>query len=144
MTIRRSYPDDISDKEWLVIEELVNEKTSPRGRKPKHTKREMLNAIFYLLRTGCGWRHMPHDLPPWKSVYSQFRRWRIKGVFEKIHTHLRKELRILLGRTQEPTASIIDSQSIKTTEKGGSKGMMVQRKSKVGKGTLLLILKGFY
>jgi len=135
MPSRLSYPDDLLDQEWQLIGRLVESKASPRGRKPVHSRREVLNAIFYLLRTGCGWRHLPHDLPPWKSVYTQFRRWKVSGFLEKLHDHLRKELRILLKRAQEPTAGIVDSQSVKTTEKGGSKGMMALRKLKGGKGT---------
>jgi transposase len=143
MQIRQPYLDDLSDQEWNLIAPLVTFKVTRRGRKGFHPKREMLNAIFYLLRTGCGWRHLPHDLPPWKSVYTQLRRWKISGLFAIIHDHLRKELRILLKRTGDPSAAIVDSQSVKTTEKGGSKAMMGSKKLKEGKGILLLILKVF-
>ena len=116
---REKYPDDLTDKEWECIREFVETKKNKTGRKPLHERREILNAIFYLLRTGCSWRHLPHDFPHWKSVYTQFRRWRLVGLFEKIHDYLRGELRILLKRNKEPTAGIADSQSVKTTEKGG-------------------------
>lgn len=139
MALRLPYPDDLSEKEWSLIASLVGAKHSPRGRKGIHPKRELLNAIFYLLRTGCGWRHLPHDFPPWKSVYTQFRRWRLAGLFDLLHDHLRKELRVLLKRTKDPTAGIVDSQSVKITEKGGSRAMMELRKSTEGKGILLLI-----
>jgi transposase len=104
MLLRRPYPDDLSDQEWNLISTLVTFKITRRGRKGFHPKREMLNAIFYLLRTGCGWRHLPHDLPPWKSVYTQFRRWKLAGLFGGIHDHLRKELRVLLKRARDPSA----------------------------------------
>lgn len=144
MALRLPYPDDLSEREWSLVGSLVESKDSPRGRKGLHPKREMLNAIFYLLRTGCGWRHLPHDFPPWKSVYTQFRRWRLGGLFNLLHDHLRKELRVLLKLAKDPTASIIDSQSVKTTEKGGSKAMMESRKSTEGKGILLLIPKASF
>jgi transposase len=141
MLSRQLYPNDLTDQEWNLIVPLVTFKRTLRGRKVLHSKREMLNAIFYLLRTGCQWRHLPHDLPPWKSVYTQFRRWKLAGLFEIIHDHVRKELRVLLRRARDPSAGIVDSQSIKTTEKGESKVMTVSRKSMVGKGILLSILK---
>jgi transposase len=119
MRDRERYPDDLTDQEWGYIKDLVEIKETKAGRKPKHERREILNAIFYLLRTGCSWRHLPHDFPGWKSVYTQFRRWRLSGLFEKIHDHMRGELRVLLKRNQEPSAGIADSQSVKTTEKGG-------------------------
>lgn len=134
MYLRQAYPDDLSDKEWVLIRDLIEYRSPPRGRKAKYSAREMLNAIFYLLRTGCSWRHLPHDFPPWKSVYTQFRRWRLKGLFIKLHDDLRIRLRILLKRAVEPTAGIVDSQSVRTTEKGGSKVMMEPRKLTVERG----------
>lgn len=119
MENRKKYPDDLTEQEWECTGVLVEAKENKTGRKPKHERREILNAIFYLLTTGCSWRHLPHDLPGWKSLYSQFRRWRLCGLFERIHDHIRGELRVLLKRNQEPTAEIADSQSVKTTEKGG-------------------------
>ena len=82
---RKSYPDDLTNKEWDLIKDLVTQRTSPRGRKSKYSKREMLNAIFYLLRAGCSWRLLPHDFPPWKSVYAQFRTWKRNGIFMKVY-----------------------------------------------------------
>jgi putative transposase len=84
----------------------------------------MMNAIFYVMRGGCSWRLMPHDFPPWQSVYTQYRTWKRQGVFEKIHHFIREELRQLLGRHKEASAAIIDSQSIKTTERGALQALM--------------------
>jgi len=110
MSPRQPYPNDLSDQEWNLIAPLVTFKPTARGCKGIHSKREMLNAIFYLLRTGCQWRQLPHDLPPWKSVYTQFRRWKLVGLFEIIHDHVRKKLRILLKRgpsiCQKPTSTM--------------------------------------
>ena len=99
----------------------------------------MLNAIFYVLRTGCSWRHIPNDFPPWRSVYDLFRRYRIRGVFEKIHHQLRRGLRQLAKRAAEPSVGIVDSQSVKTTEKGGFVDLTGARRLKVGKDTYWLI-----
>jgi len=139
--MRKPYPDDLTDKEWNQIEPILEGFKKIKGRPPVHNRREILNALFYVLRTGCQWRSLPHDLPPWKSVYGQFLRWKQKGVFTLIHHALRKELRILMKRNPEPSAGIIDSQSVKTTEKGASKVTTVARKLKVGKGIYLLTLK---
>ena len=134
---RKSYPDDLTDKEWDLIKDLVTRQLSPRGRKCKYPKREMLNAIFYLLRSGCSWRLLPHDFPPWKSVYAQFSRWKDKGIFMKIYERLRKNLRKGLGRNGHASAGIIDSQTVKTTEKGGLKVMMQGRRLMEERGTFL-------
>lgn len=131
---RKSYPDDLTDKEWDCIKDLATQQTSPRGRKCKYPKREMLNAMFYLLRSGCSWRLLPHDFPPWESVYAQFCTWKRKGIFMKIYERLRKRLRKKIGRSENASAGIIDSQSIKTTEKGGLKVMTVEKKLMEGRG----------
>lgn len=138
----KKYPGELTDKEWSLIQHIVEKTDSPRGRKPKHGKRRMLDAVFYLLRSGCSWRLLPHDFPPWQSVYAQFMRWKKEKMFEKLHSHMRGTLRISLGRAINPTGGIIDSQSVKTTEKGGSVDMTQAKKSKEGKGTSLSIRKG--
>nr|NGY96055.1 hypothetical protein [Neochlamydia sp. AcF84] len=129
--IRKPYPSDLNNQEWQVLEPILCKKKA--GKPPKHSRREMLNAIFYVLRTGCQWTDLPHDLTPWKSVYSQFLRWKQSNLFEQINTYLRRSLRQSLGKLAEPSAAIVDSQSVKTTEKKGSADTTVARKLKAGK-----------
>ena len=117
MNNRKSYPTDLTDNEWSLIEAILPiQKT---GRPRKYSQREMLNAITYLARTGCSWRMLPHDLPPWEAVYAYFRKLESAGLWVKLNDQLREELRVELGREADPSVVIIDSQSVKTTEKGG-------------------------
>ena len=140
---KRRYPGELSDKEWLLIKPIVEKRDYSRGgRKSKHGARVILNAIFYLIRSGCSWRLLPHDFPPWTTVYSQFAKWKKEGMFKRLHDHVRGTLRSLLERATDPSAGIIDSQSVKTTEKGGSVAMMQGRKLKGGKDILRSIRKG--
>lgn len=139
---RRQYPGELTDKEWDLIRAIIEKTASPRGRKPKYGKRTMINAIFYLIRSGCSWRLLPQDFPPWQAVYAQFMRWKSAKIFEQLHDHVRGTLRVLLKRAEQPSAGIVDSQSVKTTEKGGSVDMTQIKKSKAGKGILPSIRKG--
>jgi putative transposase len=116
--MKRSYSTDLSDAEWECLELHVSA-PSKRGRPKTHTTREILNAIFYVLKSGCAWRLLPRDFPPWETVYWWFRRWRIDGTFERLNAALRERLRIRLGRNVHPSAGIADSQSAKTTGVGG-------------------------
>ena len=133
--MRKEYPTDLKDQEWEAIQDIFSVSYVKGERPPAHSKREILNAIFYILRTGCQWRYLPHDFPLWKTVYTYFRIWKHQRIFEKMNEKLTKALRIKIGRHKNPSACIVDSQSIKTTEKGGLKVTMVPRKSKGEKGT---------
>src|SRR5215204_708648 len=117
--MRRAYQSDLSDAEWACIEPHVPVPKAP-GRPRIHTLREIFDAVFYdVVRGGCAWRLLPHDFPPWKTVYHYFRTWRIDGTWERLHEALRRRARVHLGRNAQPTAGIIDSQSVKTTGVGG-------------------------
>ncbi len=111
---RHASPSDLTDAQWALLEPLIPQ-PSLDGRPAEIERREIVNAILYVLRSGCAWRLLPHDLPAWGTVYSYFRRWRNEGVWEQILGALRLEVRQKQGRHPEPTAAIIDSQSIKTS-----------------------------
>jgi putative transposase len=116
--MRRAYQTDLSDAEWSYIEpHLPTPEAS--GRPRVHTLREIVDAIFYILRSGCAWRLLPHDFPPRKTVHHYFRTWRIDGTWERMNTALRERVRVRLKRNSQPSAAIVDSQSIKTTAVGG-------------------------
>lgn len=118
---RQLYPTDITDAEWSYLAPHLP-MPKARGRPRLHSVREILNAIFYALRSGCAWRLLPHDLPPWKTVYHYFRLWRVQGLWGKLHAALYAAVRSKAGRDPNPSAAIIDSQSVKTTVVGGPRG----------------------
>jgi len=138
MAERKRYPGDLTDEEWKKIEPLMPQRRTREGRPRKGSYREILNGIFYVLRTGIPWRMMPHDLPPWQTVYYYFWQWRRNGLWERILDALRQEERQTQGRERTPSGLIVDSQTVKTTEKGGLKSAMtVPRASKGGNAILL-------
>src|ERR687896_698183 len=117
--MRRPYSTDLSDAEWAYLEEHLPT-TENEGRPRVHSLREILDAIFYIARSGCAWRLLPHDFPPWKAIHHYFRIWRIDGTWERSNAALRRRLRARLGRDPQPSAGIVvDSQSAKTTGVGG-------------------------
>ena len=115
---RKAYPSDISNQEWEIIKSLL---PVERGiGRPRYVDyREIINGIFYVVHEGCTWRALPHDLPPWQTVYNYFRYWQKLGIWQQIHTLLREQVRVSMNKSNMPTAGIIDSQSVKTTEKRG-------------------------
>ena len=118
MKQREPYESDLSDAEWRILEPILPP-PAKEGRPRKYDLREIINAIFYQSKTGCHWRMLPHDLPPWRSVHYYFRKWRDDGTRGRIHDQLRSQLRRQMGRHREPSIAIIDSQTVKTSEKGG-------------------------
>jgi len=126
---RNAYPSDLTDAQWALVEPLVPA-ISPEAAYVVHTRREIVNAILYLLRSGCPWRMLPHEFPAWGTVYDSFRRWQQEGVWDSLMQTLRIEVRKKPGRDPEPSAAVIDSQSIKTSAvRGPEKGYDAGKKN---------------
>lgn len=130
---RRIYPSDMTDEEWSLIEAQIPPPVWIANlQEPLHQPRELLNAIRYRTRTGVSWRSLPHDFPPWSTVFKHYQRWTSEGVIAAIHDELRRRVRVAEGRNVAPTAAILDSQSVKSTDVGGPCGFDAGKK---GEGT---------
>src|ERR1035438_5125823 len=132
------YPSDLTDKQWSRLAPLLNEPRGERlagGRPRKHEHRRVVDALLYVVNTGCQWRQLPSNFPPWKTVHEHFRSWRDSGVWERVGQTLREQGRKAGGRNATPTVAIIDSQSAKTALKGGGAVTTRARKSRGASGT---------
>lgn len=118
MAERRAYPSDLGDAEWAIIEPLLP-KPQRKGPKENVNLREVVNSIQYWLHEGCQWRAMPHDLPPWQTDSSYFRKWQRQGIWQQVHDTLHQRVREQAGRDPDASAAILDSQSVRTTQKRG-------------------------
>jgi putative transposase len=136
MSRQKQYPSDLSDEEWAILSPLLERpRRDGRGRPRTVDRREVVNAILYVLRTGCQWRYLPEGFPNWNTVYWYFAGWTENGAWERANDHLRRQLRVQIGRDAEPSAAIMDSQSAKTTEKGAIAATTPARKSTGGSAT---------
>lgn len=133
--MRKAYPSDLSDTEWKLLEPHIPA-AKAGGRPRQHEMREILNGIFYVLKSGCQWGMLPHDLPPKGTVYHYYNTWRKDGTWQHVNAILRGELRDALGRDQEPSAALVDSQSVKTTSKKGREATMAASRSRVASDIL--------
>ncbi len=118
MTVRKPYPSDVSDDEWALVA-LYLTLLAAGAKQREHPLREVLNGLRYLVRYGVAWRGMPNDLPPWHAVYDQARRWLKAGCFEMLAHDLRAVLQLASGRTEEPSAAVLDSRTLRSTPKSG-------------------------
>ena len=116
-----SYPSDLTDKQWDLIKEYFD--TGNYGKSRKQSRRSLINAVFYIIKTGCQWRFLPKCFPPWKTVYSFYKRAKDKGIWEKVMEALVEKSRLKMGRNSQPSYSIIDSQSVKTTSRSEQRGI---------------------
>jgi len=127
---RLKYTTDLTDRQWGIIEPLLKTPSSNAGRPPKYALQEILNAIFYLVHTGCQWRELPHDFPPWSSVYYYFRKYKKTKQWYLAHMTIQADLREQSGRNPEPSAAMIDTQSLKTSQMAESRGFDGNKKIK--------------
>jgi transposase len=134
MDTTKRYPTDLTNREWAQVSRVIPA-PKPGGRPAKYDRREIVNALLYLTRAGCPWRMLPTDLPPWRIVYWYFMQWKKDGTFDRLMDLLRGDGRVAEGRNRQPSAAIIDTQSVRTTEKGGRTATTPVRGSTAASGT---------
>lgn len=141
------YPSDLTDAQWFLLEPLLRQSYVDRhagGRPRKYRLRRVTDAVLYVVKTGCQWRQLPANFPPWQTVYQQFRAWRLRGTWERVSKTLREQSRKAQGRNTAPTAAIIDSQSARTALKGGGGGMTRAKRSRGANAISRSIPKAIY
>ena len=139
--MRKGYPTDLNDQEWKILEPLIPP-AKPGGRPRKQDMREIANGIFYILRAGCAWDMLPKDFPPKSTVFYYFNAWRKDGSWKKLNDTLRCQVRVMQGRNEQPSAGIIDSQSVKTADAAKHRGYDAGKKINFASATFLWIPSG--
>lgn len=135
LALEKRYTSDLTYGQWKRVEPLIPP-AKPGGHPRTTCIHCVLNAIFYRLKNGCGWRDLPKEFPVWETVYDYYRAWTLDGTWKRIHDELRRDVRKQAGKAETPTACIIDSQSVKTAQKGGCVAMMPVKRSRAGSATL--------
>ncbi len=134
MEKRKPYPSDLTDAQWQILRPLIPA-AKQGGRPARYERREVVNAALYVTRNGCSWRSLPHDLPPWSLVYYYFWHWQQDGTWQQAHDALRAKERQRQGRDPHPSGAVLDSQSVRTTEKGGLTAVTAARRSAAASAT---------